>query len=60
MWLIVGILYMGLGDGHIQVFENIVYEDPRDCFSDAMEIMARKEDLKMGCIPVFIEEQEQS
>lgn len=60
MWLIVGILYIGLGEGQLHVFENIVYEDPRECFQDAMEVMARKEDLKMGCIPVFINEGEES
>lgn len=56
MWLIVGFMYLALGEGHLQVLENVVYEDPRDCFKDAMEIMARKDDIKMGCIPVFVPE----
>jgi hypothetical protein len=58
MWLIIGVLYIGLGEGHLQVFESIVYKDPRDCFKDAMEIMVKKEDLKMGCIPVFVPDED--
>ena len=53
MWLIYGIITIAVQPGLLQIVERKVYNDPQDCFRDAMVMMADKEDPRgMACVPI--------
>jgi len=53
MWIIYGIITIALQPGVLQIVERKEYNDPQDCFKDAMIIMADAEDPRgMACVPI--------
>jgi hypothetical protein len=53
MWIIYGIITIALQPGVLQIVERKEYNDPQDCFKDAMVIMADAEDPRgMACVPI--------
>ena len=53
MWIIYGIITLTVQPGLLQIVERKEYNDPQDCFRDAMVIMADKEDPRgMACVPI--------
>jgi len=53
MWIIYGIITIALQPGVLQIVERKEYNDPQDCFKDAMVIMADVEDPRgLGCVPI--------
>ena len=53
MWLIYGIITIAVQPGLLQIVERREYNDPQDCFRDAMVLMADAEDPRgMACVPI--------
>jgi hypothetical protein len=53
MWLIYGIITIAVQPGLLQIVERKEYNDPQDCFRDAMVLMADAEDPRgMACVPI--------
>jgi len=53
MWIIYGIITIALQPGLLQIVERKEYNDPQDCFRDAMVLMADAEDPRgMACVPI--------
>ena len=53
MWLIYGIITIAVQPGLLQIVERKEYNNPQDCFRDAMVLMADKEDPRgMACVPI--------
>ena len=53
MWLIYGIITIAVQPGLLQIVERREYNDPQDCFKDAMVLMADAEDPRgMACVPI--------
>ena len=53
MWIIYGIITIALQPGVLQIVERKEYNDPQDCFRDAMVIMADANDPRgMACVPI--------
>ncbi len=53
MWIIYGIITIALQPGVLQIVERKEYNDPQDCFKDAMVIMADADDPRgMACVPI--------
>jgi hypothetical protein len=53
MWIIYGIITIALQPGVLQIVERKEYNDPQDCFRDAMVIMADADDPRgMACVPI--------
>jgi len=53
MWVIYGIITIALQPGVLQIVERKEYNDPQDCFRDAMVIMADADDPRgMACVPI--------
>ena len=53
MWIIYGIITIALQPGVLQIVERREYNDPQDCFRDAMVLMADAEDPRgMACVPI--------
>ena len=53
MWIIYGIITLTVQPGLLQIVERKEYNDPQDCFRDAMVIMADKEDPRgMACVSI--------
>lgn len=53
MWLIYGIITIAVQPGLLQIVERKEYNDPQDCFKDAMVIMADADDPRgMACVPI--------
>lgn len=56
MWAVVGILYIVIGPTMLQITGTKEYNDPQQCFADAMAVMADKENPNnMACVPVYRE-----
>lgn len=53
MWIIYGIITIAVQPGLLQIVERKEYNDPQDCFKDAMVIMADANDPRgMACVPI--------
>ena len=53
MWIIYGIITIALQPGVLQIVDRKEYNDPQDCFRDAMVIMADSDDPRgMACVPI--------
>lgn len=53
MWIIYGIITIAVQPGLLQIVERKEYNDPQDCFKDAMVIMADADDPRgMACVPI--------
>lgn len=53
MWIIYGIITIAVQPGLLQIVERKEYNDPQDCFRDAMVLMADSEDPRgMACVPI--------
>lgn len=53
MWIIYGIITIAIQPGVLQIVERKEYNDPQDCFKDAMVIMADADDPRgMACVPI--------
>ncbi len=54
MWTIIGVTYIFIAQGVMQITSTETYESPQDCFAKAMEIM-QDEAIQdhMACVPYF-------
>jgi len=53
MWIVYGIITIAFQPGILQIVERKQYDNPQDCFKDAMVLMADAEDpRRMACVPV--------
>ena len=56
MWAVVGILYIVIGPTMLQITGTKEYNDPQQCFAEAMAVMADTENPNnMACVPVYRE-----
>lgn len=54
MWIVIGIFTMTIQPGVFQVVENKEFENPEDCFKEAMIVMADENDPRgMACVPIL-------
>ncbi len=53
MWTVYGIITIAMQPGFLQIVDRKEYENPQDCFEEAMVMMQNEEDPRgMSCIPV--------
>lgn len=53
MWTIYGIITIAVQPGLLQIVDRKEYNNPQDCFKDAMVMMADAEDPRgMACVPI--------
>ena len=53
MWTVYGIITIAMQPGFLQIIDRKEYENPQDCFEEAMVMMQNEEDPRgMACIPV--------
>jgi hypothetical protein len=54
MWTIIGITYIFIGQGVMQITSAEIYESPQACFARAIEIMQDEDILDhMACVPYY-------
>lgn len=59
MWTVFGVIYLVLGPNLLKVVGTKEYQNPQDCFRDAMVVMADKEEPHhMACVPALKAEEE--
>jgi hypothetical protein len=59
MWTVYGILTLAIQPGILQVVEKIKFDNPQDCFREAMVIMQDANDPRgMACVPILTEKGE--
>jgi len=53
MWTVIGIITIAIQPGILQIVEKKDFNNPQDCFNEAMVIMADAEDPRgMACVPI--------
>jgi hypothetical protein len=53
MWTVYGILTLAIQPGILQIVERIEFDNPQDCFREAMVIMQDADDPRgMACVPI--------
>jgi hypothetical protein len=59
MWTVYGILTLAIQPGMLQIVDRIEFDNPQDCFIEAMIIMQDANDPRgMACVPIPIEKGE--
>lgn len=53
MWTVYGIITIAIQPGVLQIIDRKEFENPQDCFKEAMVLMQDAEDPRgMSCVPV--------
>ena len=53
MWMVYGILTLAIQPGVLQIVEKKEFDNPQDCFKEAMIVMEDKTDPRgMACVPI--------
>lgn len=59
MWTVYGILTLAIQPGILQIVERIEFDNPQDCFREAMVIMQDADDPRgMACVPIPTDKKE--
>ena len=53
MWTVFGIITIAIQPGVLQIIDRKEFENPQDCFNEAMVLMQDAEDPRgMSCVPI--------
>jgi len=53
MWTVYGIITIAIQPGVLQIIDRKEFENPQDCFKEAMVLMQDAEDPRgMSCVPI--------
>jgi len=54
MWITLGIFTIALQKGILQIVDTKEFENPQDCFQEAITVMANNDDPRgMACVPIL-------
>ena len=54
MWITLGVLYVFIEQGIMQITGTKEYENPEDCFREAVAVMADETNqVHMACVPII-------